>query len=183
MGDALGGAVEFLSVGQIRSVFGDDGITDFSPAYGRTGAITDDTQMALFTAEGLLRAWVSAAGDGAGDPVPLLRHAYLRWLRTQEEPWRPAPGDTGADGWLLGIPALWSRRAPGLTCLSGLHASQARHPYPNNDCLKCHAEAIQWAEQELHVENKEALFAGEMSCMDCHGPMGNPAHVLPEEAE
>ena len=60
---------------------------------------------------------------------------------------------------------------------------QMRHPYPNNDCLKCHAEAIQWAEQELHMENKEALFSGEISCMDCHGPMGNPAHVLPEQTE
>jgi hypothetical protein len=28
------------------------------PAYGCLGAITDDTQMTLFTAKGLLRAWV-----------------------------------------------------------------------------------------------------------------------------
>ena len=57
---------------------------------------------------------------------------------------------------------------------------QMRDPYPNNDCLKCHAEALKWQEQEMHIENKEALFAGETSCMDCHGPMGHPAHVLPE---
>ena len=33
------------------------------------------------------------------------------------------------------------------------------------------------------MENKEALFSGEMSCMDCHGPMGSPAHILPEQTE
>ena len=57
---------------------------------------------------------------------------------------------------------------------------QMRHPYPNNDCLKCHAQALKWQEQELHTENKEALFAEEMSCLDCHDPMGHPAHILPE---
>jgi nitrate/TMAO reductase-like tetraheme cytochrome c subunit len=57
---------------------------------------------------------------------------------------------------------------------------QMRDPYPNNDCLKCHADSLKWQEQELHMENKEVLFAGETSCMECHGPMGHPAHVLPE---
>lgn len=50
MGDALGAPVEFVSLGQIRSQFGPDGVTDFVEAYGRLGAITDDTQMTLFTA-------------------------------------------------------------------------------------------------------------------------------------
>ena len=57
-----------------------------------------------------------------------------------------------------------------------------RHPYPNGDCLKCHAESAKWGEQEMHVENKEGLFADETSCMECHDPMGHPAHTLPEVA-
>ena len=57
---------------------------------------------------------------------------------------------------------------------------EMRHPYPNGDCLKCHAESVKWGEQEMHVESKEALFADEMSCMECHDPMGHPAHALPE---
>ena len=57
---------------------------------------------------------------------------------------------------------------------------QMRHPYSNGDCLKCHARSMKWEAQELHVENKEALFTDEVSCMDCHGPMGHPAHVFPE---
>ena len=56
VGDALGAPVEFLEWSAIRATFGAKGIVDFAPAYGRVGAITDDTQMMLFTAEGLLRA-------------------------------------------------------------------------------------------------------------------------------
>lgn len=60
---------------------------------------------------------------------------------------------------------------------------EMRSPYPNGDCLKCHAESALWQAQELHLENKEALFGEEMSCMDCHGAMGHPAHIFPEPEE
>jgi ADP-ribosylglycohydrolase len=56
VGDALGAPVEFLSLQEIRDKFGPAGIHDYARAYGRRGAIADDTQMTLFTAEGLLRA-------------------------------------------------------------------------------------------------------------------------------
>ena len=54
-----------------------------------------------------------------------------------------------------------------------------RHPYSNGDCLKCHAESVKWKGQEMHVENREGLFADEMSCLECHDPMGHPAHIPP----
>jgi hypothetical protein len=57
VGDAVGAPVEFLSLGQIRSQFGAEGVTQFEKAYGRWGAITDDTQMTFFTAEGLYPGW------------------------------------------------------------------------------------------------------------------------------
>ncbi|MFN8027117.1 MAG: ADP-ribosylglycohydrolase family protein [Acidimicrobiia bacterium] len=55
IGDALGAAVEFDGIAEIRRRFGPAGLTGYAPAYGRLGAITDDTQMTLFTADGLLR--------------------------------------------------------------------------------------------------------------------------------
>jgi len=58
VGDALGAGIEFLGLAEIRQRFGPTGLKDYVPAYGRRGAITDDTQMSLFTAEGLIRAWV-----------------------------------------------------------------------------------------------------------------------------
>jgi ADP-ribosyl-[dinitrogen reductase] hydrolase len=53
VGDALGAPIEFLRLSEIRERFGLAGLTDYAPAYGKLGAITDDTQMTLFTAERL----------------------------------------------------------------------------------------------------------------------------------
>ena len=54
VGDALGAAVELMSHNEIKDKFGPEGISEFSEVYWRKGAITDDTQMNLFTAEGLV---------------------------------------------------------------------------------------------------------------------------------
>jgi hypothetical protein len=43
VGDALGAPVEFHSLELIRKKYGSAGITDYDLAYGRRGAITDDT--------------------------------------------------------------------------------------------------------------------------------------------
>ena len=83
MGDALGAPVEFDSRSTIQDRFGDDGIRDFAPAYGSVGGITDDTQMTLFTAEGLMRAQNRMYSRGICHPPSVVWHAYLRWLRSQ----------------------------------------------------------------------------------------------------
>jgi len=50
-----------------------------------------------------------------------------------------------------------------------------RHPYPNNDCLKCHADSAKWLAS--HEDYKQALFSGEATCMQCHAD-SNPAHKI-----
>ena len=86
VGDALGASVEFLSMQQIIKQYGELGITDFDECYGRKGAITDDTQMTLFTAEGILRAECRVVYRGIGPAFrPVVYHAYQRWLHTQGE--------------------------------------------------------------------------------------------------
>ena len=49
------------------------------------GTITDDTQMTLFTAEGLLRGWVCGCFKGITTYPGMTALAYLRWLQTQGE--------------------------------------------------------------------------------------------------
>lgn len=56
LGDALGAPIEFQNLGRIRAEHGPHGLREMHQAYGRVGAITDDTQMTLFTAEGMIRA-------------------------------------------------------------------------------------------------------------------------------
>jgi ADP-ribosyl-[dinitrogen reductase] hydrolase len=112
VGDALGAPVEFLDIAAIRRRYGVVGLTDYDVAYGRRGAFTDDTQMMLFTAEAL------SAAPAEGQRQELLRAAYLSWLDTQEGGPAWGPG-------LFGVAGLHSRRAPGSTCLSALHATRA----------------------------------------------------------
>ena len=119
VGDALGAAVEFKTLEEIRTEFGPAGIRDYGVAYGRTGAITDDTQMTLFTGEALLRAEHCRVRDPACRTADVAWHAYLRWLRTQGEVVQPR-GLPDEDGWLVGVKGLHSRRAPGVTCLAAL---------------------------------------------------------------
>ena len=126
LGDALGAPLEFLTLASIRARCGAAGASGLGRAYGRLGAITDDTQMTLFTAEGLIRAWVRGKSRGIGNPPSVVHHAYLRWLHTQGVPWPKAAGDFWAednplpDGWLVGERFLHTRRAPGNTCLNAL---------------------------------------------------------------
>jgi ADP-ribosylglycohydrolase len=140
VGDALGAPIELMPIEEIRERFGPAGVTDLEPCYGRAGgAITDDTQLTLFTLEGLL-----GAGSREAALVGVL-HAYLRWLHTQGVPWQQAGAtlpDAGQPGGLLvRVPELYSQRAPGDTCLSALHAAAAgiagTAEQPINDSKGC----------------------------------------------
>jgi ADP-ribosylglycohydrolase len=105
VGDALGAGIEFLSLDDVRERFGLFGVDDFVSVYGREGAITDDTQMTLFTTEGVIRSWVRMEERGICHIPSIVHHAYLRWLLTQGE--RPKKHfEISTDGWLYGVAAL-----------------------------------------------------------------------------
>lgn len=120
IGDALGGAVEFMSLSAIRSTYGPKGITRYDQSYGRKGAITDDTQMTLFSAEGLINAWKRGREDGIYQVPTMVGLAYQRWMATQGERAHPDALKEGERGLLVDLPDLNHRRAPGNTCLSAL---------------------------------------------------------------
>ena len=119
VGDALGAPVEFLSKTDIRKRYGKNGVMDYVEFADGTGAITDDTQMTLFTAEGILRAQVRNNERGVCDPVSVMRGAYLRWLKTQGFIMNPPPKYLDS-GWLIKEQSLYSLRAPGNSCLDAL---------------------------------------------------------------
>lgn len=138
VGDALGAPVEFMRRDEIRRRFGPHGIVDYAPLDDATpGSITDDTQMTLFTAEGLLRTWVRGRTRGLATFEGVTGYAYQRWLLTQGE-WPESGADwaLNAPGWLFGHRALHARRAPGQTCLAALRHGEPGAP-ARNDSKGC----------------------------------------------
>ena len=113
-GDALGYPVEFMSEREIFRRYGEKGITGYE-LWGDVAEISDDTQMTMFTATGLLAAAAHEAGDAYPD---FIRLSYRDWYRTQTERF-PLP-EGNHHSWLVSVPELFSRRAPGNTCLSAL---------------------------------------------------------------
>lgn len=138
VGDALGAAVEFMQLDEIRSRFGSQGIVEYAEVYGRRGAITDDTQMTLFCAEGLIRSASASAQGRSCAPLVSVHRSYLRWLHTQAQHSAHPDYEDAIDGWLVRTPSLHSRRAPGNTCLSALSLAQpGTIPHPINDSKGC----------------------------------------------
>lgn len=109
VGDALGFPIEFYEDASIFRRYGEQGITDYQLTNG-VALISDDTQMTLFTAEGLL------SSDSHTSMVEAIYSSYLNWHKTQcqEKP-------ISKQG-LLGISAMYHTRVPGTTCLSALES-------------------------------------------------------------
>lgn len=123
IGDAFGVPMEFFSTQKIEQMGyhrkGADGRLRF------LGVSSDDTQLTLFTAEGLLRFKASSLFGTAdyetmNDAITVeVAKAYQRWLHTQGECSifsEPIDVECG----LVALPDLHHRVAPGDTCISAL---------------------------------------------------------------
>ena len=136
VGDALGYPVEFLQEEQIFEKYGADGITAYSKeSINGKAQISDDTQMSLFTANGLLVGDTRGAMRGIqGMPRTYVVKAYKDWLKTQESSLQEVSKfkrftERGGFSWLLDVPELYSRRAPGTTCMSALQGGAEYEDY------------------------------------------------------
>ena len=90
IGDALGAPVEFWSRARIEDVFGSEGVQGYHPVTfsgePRIGLITDDTQMTLFTCEGLMRAHMRGMTRGVCSPPGVLHSACMSPIRRLRAP-------------------------------------------------------------------------------------------------
>ncbi len=129
-GDALGYEVEFVRWRAIQKKFGEQGIQEYV-LHGGKALVSDDTQMTLFTAAGL----VLAAAHGRPADWGIWR-AYQDWLHTQTG----GHPDEEAEDWLLRSDTLFVRQAPGNTCLSALQSRvMGTIEAPVNDSKGCGA--------------------------------------------
>lgn len=146
VGDALGYPVEFMRLSAIKSTYGTDGVQDLIlERESGKAQISDDTQMTLFTASGLLWAAHRIRNEEGGDFVPDgIYPSYMRWLYTQDGVERDAEilREQGFehDGIpkIMNVPELFSCRAPGNTCLSALESgTMGEMPFPINQSKGC----------------------------------------------
>ena len=165
VGDALGAPVEFDSDDVIRARFGADGVRAFAEVYGKVGAITDDTQMTLFTAEGLIRAWVRGTLKGIVHVPSIVHAATLRWLVTQGV--RPSI-EREVDGWLSQQPELHARRGPGDTCLKSLRAATSLGELPVNDRKGC-GGVMRVAPVGIYSQGEDAFALAAECAQQTHG--------------
>ena len=114
-GDALGYTVEFVGEDYIFGTYGKQGITEYEwNARTNEAIISDDTQMTLFTAVGMLCA------KNIGESAACIEQSYFDWLATQYYTYEEGKNLQVCNAWLRNIPALYSPRAPGNTCLAAL---------------------------------------------------------------
>ncbi len=135
LGDALGYPVEFMDIDQIMRNFGRNGITVPAPDKEKGVAlISDDTQMTLFTAEGIIAADRLGGKNETASYTTYVFYAYQRWLYTQEKllasrEYRHVLDKDGVfSDKLIKAEGMRSRRAPGSTCISALIGA-AGHNY------------------------------------------------------
>ena len=121
VGDALGYPVEFIySFEGIQARYGERGITrldtkqfwlDNEEQSGKA-VVSDDTQMTLFTANGILNSKRQKIGMKYGICL-----AYIEWYLTQIG----KKSGKFKDCWIGSLPELNKRRAPGNTCMTSLN--------------------------------------------------------------
>lgn len=122
VGDALGYPVEFRTAEQIFTIYGENGIQDYELFHGNA-YISDDTQMTLFTANGLLEGYTRLCLRGImGSWQGYVELAYKDWLTTQEV--ERSCDNPYCKSWLLNVRDFYNRRAPGNTCLSALEQEE-----------------------------------------------------------
>lgn len=135
VGDALGYPVEFFDEAEIFSCFGENGIQEYVlDKKSQKALISDDTQMTLFTANGILVADAMQSMRGISSRLSTyIAMSYQDWLRTQELSFEeskkiPRGYMKQCISWVSDVPELYSRRAPGTTCLSALRRQKREKP-------------------------------------------------------
>lgn len=118
IGDALGYPIEFMSLAAIRDKYGKGGITEFELNEKSKAVVSDDTQMTLFTANGLMFGVTRWANYGGLADLPsYVMEAYKEWYQTQT---KVTDYNAFHTCWIRDIKELNVCRAPGNTCLSAL---------------------------------------------------------------
>lgn len=180
IGDALGYPIEFMSQMDIKSAYGSEGLRHYivEPESGKA-LISDDTQMSLFTADGLLWSYYLGSYRGLESYAEKgIYPSYLRWYYTQTKELPEGINDSilkrqsyEKHGSFMEEDRLYARRAPGNTCLSALASGKmGSMDVPLNDSKGCGGVMrVAPIGLFLHDEPLQAFYVASEAAAITHG--------------
>jgi len=137
IGDALGWPVEFMGLGEIKAKYGPQGIQELPDL----ALVTDDTQLTIALAEGLLDAGVEADLDAQMNAAG---RRFVTWLQRQSDPaYSRAPGVASMKGstqFERGVPWRESGGLDSKGCGAAMRVSSIGYLY-QNDPVRLHEVA------------------------------------------
>lgn len=166
LGDALGRPVERLRTDKMLEYYGKDGIQDLATV-GLKARITDDTQMTMYTTDGLIKSKIKAPEAEEPD-YDIIYNSYKDWYKTQTQEFDEEP----RKGLLNQTPDLFSPVGPGRTCLGSLKAGvRGSIDKPINTSNSC-GGVMRVAPVGLAYDNPEVAFkvGAECAAMTHSGP-------------
>jgi len=114
---AFGYQIEFMSLSEIKNKYGETGLLEPISVQDRY-LISDDNQMTLMTADGLLQAKTKNLETSSDDmPYHDVYGKYRMWAKAQGF---EIEVNDEYKSWLLDNPSMQARRAPGVTCIDSL---------------------------------------------------------------
>ena len=175
IGDAFGYTIEFSDIQSIREWYGDCGLQEPVQYRGKY-RISDDTQMTLLTADGLLTGETRFCCRGiASSPADYAYPKYRMWAKLQGFDVEGCVHNS----WLFEDPAMYARRSPGNTCISDLCRNEfaAKPDQPRNSSKGCgglmRAAPAGIAAHRFSDPNIKAIEWGEEIAAATHGhPLG-----------
>lgn len=115
IGDAMGNPVEFQTMDKIVETYGRKGITDFLLDKNGIAKFTEDTQLTMFTADGVIKSAIKTGNDESMPDMRDIYASYQDWLKTQKGKFKPTQ-----NGWISNIEDLHSKRGYRLMCTEAL---------------------------------------------------------------
>ena len=176
IGDAVGRPIERVRIKDIYRRYGENGIQDMATV-GLRGRITDDTQMTIFTTDGLIKSALSGKTNSEEPDYGIVYDSYKDWYSTQVEGLKDQPEKIDK-GWVGELDELYYPGGAGPTCLGSLkNGVMGTLDAPVNNSKSCGAVMRMAPIGLMYSNNPEMAFDIGMKC----GVMthGNPTAYLP----
>ncbi len=114
IGDAFGFPIEFMKLNKIKRQFGENGLQELLTNETGRAKFTDDTQLTIFTADGLLKSAAIGFDSSKIPDLRIIHNSYKDWYSIC------ALAKTVNNGWISGLSELYGTGGSGKICMSAL---------------------------------------------------------------